>query len=460
MNRRHYLIPIILLSGSLLSACGDSGGSLSPDNLTLDMNLPDSMTGGRQVVAANPPAAAVQVLSSVPLAVHAASAGSGVPCAYLGVDNEDDIFRNGYETTRFMVSAVATWTCIADMLIDVADTVPHNGVIFETENDNNSSNYKPDDPTHYSVTDDSPTQTTVRLYYNYSRSAPPISGEPSQFYISWNKAGNGDIDGRLIIDALNVNPVDRKPDDPVNARMDFRFTAATETADMFLQFDDNNIWADGFRIEVTKDLTASPLQKVFVARGKIDMKAQFIPVGSISEIPEVQLYAVADGFGNGASIAEFRDLSLPLPLNIFTGNHLGNYLFTRTDIYFFQDDMDWDYIHKTVTSSEYRGGRTTPASGGTWLPFNPSLDIIVSGLALDPAYFTGNQCAVEGNDCNDLLNAINNFVDNFAGAERNQGNDPMDWRSDALAEADYLTTVYPNGIDWTDAFTQDFTPSP
>ena len=359
-----------------------------------------------------------------------------------------------------MVSAVATWTCIADMLIDVADTVPHNGVIFETENDNNSSNYKPDDPTHYSVTDDSPTQTTVRLYYNYSRSAPPISGEPSQFYISWNKAGNGDIDGRLIIDALNVNPVDRKPDDPVNARMDFRFTAATETADMFLQFDDNNIWADGFRIEVTKDLTASPLQKVFVARGMIEMKAQFIPVGSISEIPEVQLYAVADGFGNGASIAEFRDLSLPLPLNIFTGNYLGNYLFTRTDIYFFQDDMDWDYIHKTVTSSEYRGGRTTPASGGTWLPFNPSLDIIVSGLALDPAYFTGNQCAVSGDDCNDLLNAINNFVDNFAGAERNQGSDPMDWRSDALAEADYLTTVYPNGIDWTDAFTQDFTPSP
>jgi len=198
---------------------------------------------------------------------------------------------------------------------------------------------------------------------------------------------------------------------------------------------------------------------VYTARGLLDMKAQFLPAPGITEVPDVRVYSISDSFGNGASIAEFQEISLPLPLNIFMGNHLGNYVFTKTDIYYFEDDMDWDYINKTVTASEFRGGRTTPATGGTWIPFDPSLDVIVSGLALDPAYFTGNQCAVTGDDCNDLFNTINNFLDGFAGQEQNQGSDPMDWRSTELATPDYLSTVYPNGIDWTGAFEFSFTPS-
>ena len=461
MNKQKFLIsviwPIILLSAGMMSGCGETGGGGStPKALSVDLQIPDSMTGG-QVNPLSTPAAA-RLESSGP-AVAMKSSGTGQPCSYIGNNDDDDIFRNGYETSKFMVSAVATWTCIADLLIDISSVVPNDGNIYETENDNNSPDFDSDEPTHYSVTNETATQTTIRLYYNYSRSLPPIIGEDPQFYISWNEAENGDIQGRMVIDGTNVNPDDREIDDPVNMRMDFSFDDTQESADMFLQFDSNNVWADGFRIQVTKDLTANPLQKVFVARGLLNMKAQFLPVSGIDEVPDISVYSVSDSFGNGASVAEFSDVSLPFPLNIFTGNYLGNYLFTRTDIYYFEDDMDWDYINKTVTSSEYRGGRTTPATGGTWIPFDPSLDVIISGLALDPAYFTGSQCAVSGDDCNELLNVVNNFIDGFAGYEKNQGSDPMDWRSTALATPDYLDTVYPNGIDWSGAFDFSFTPS-
>ncbi|HEX5635595.1 MAG TPA: hypothetical protein VFY78_00785, partial [Gammaproteobacteria bacterium] len=245
---------------------------------------------------------------------------------------------------------------------------------------------------------------------------------------------------------------------PVMMRMDFNYSGTQQVADMFLQFDAGNHWADGFRIQMTKDLTANALGKVFEARGMINMKAQFLPLSGISEIPDVQLYSVSDGFGNGAAIAELQDMALPLPVNIFTGNTLGNYLLTKRDVYYFEYDMDWDYINKTVTASEYRGGRTTPATGGSWIPFDPSLDLIVTELALDTGYFTGSQCTNVGDDCNQLLNKVYDFVNGFAQQEANQGTEPADWRSTSINSAVYLNTVYPNGIDWNGAFDFSFTP--
>ncbi len=137
-------------------------------------------------------------------------------------------------------------------------------------------------------------------------------------------------------------------------------------------------------------------------------------------------------------------------------NHLGNYLATKQDVYFFEDDMDWEYINKTFTSSIYRGDRTTPVSGGSWIPFNPSLDMIITALSLDPAYFSGDLCADLDDDCTELFNAV--FVNGFAEQEQNQGSDPMDWRSDALQAAVYLNSVYPNGQNWDGAFDRSFTP--
>ncbi|HHJ35520.1 MAG TPA: hypothetical protein ENJ87_07125 [Gammaproteobacteria bacterium] len=358
-----------------------------------------------------------------------------------------------------MISTMAAWTCIADLLIDVSDFVPHDGAIVETDNDNNANTFEADEPTHYSVTDDSATQVTVRLYYNYSRSQPPVVGEQAQFYVSWNETSNGDIEGRMIIDSIGVDGVDHKSDDPSLMRMDFDFTDARKTADMFLKFDDNNNWANGFRIQIVKDLTSNPLLKVFQAKGLINMKAQFIPVDNITEVPDIHLFTVSDALGNGASIAEFQNVSLPFVLNAGLNNHLGDYLFTKKDVYFFQQDMDWDYIDKIILSSEYRGNRTTAATGGSWVfPFNPSLDLIIAEFGLDSDYFTGSKCASIGDDCNALANKVHDFIGGFASIEQNQGADPLDWRSTEINNPDYLTTVFPNGADWIGAFDHNFVP--
>jgi len=459
-NIRSGIAVTTLLLSSLLVACdSEQGGetSLLSDNPSLDLGIPASLTGGS--ASARPALArATETMVSASSSIKMAKSGTGQPCSYLGHEDEDDPFRNGYETSKFMISVMATWTCIADLLIDVSSFVPHNGEIIETENDNNADDFEADEPTHYSVIDESETQVTVRLYYNYSRSQPPVPGEEAQFYVSWNETENGEIEGRMIIDGAGVDWDNHDSEDPSMMRMDFNYTDAQQTADMFLQFDDNNQWADGFRITIVKDLQTNPLLKVFEARGLINMKAQFAPVPNITEIPDVHLYTVSDALGNGASIAEFQDLSLPLELNASLGNHLGNYIFSKKDTYFFEHDMDWEYINKTVLASEYRGGRTTPATGGTWLPFNPSLDLIITSFSLDSDYFTGSKCAITGDDCTDLLNAVFDFTGGFAGQEENQGTDPLDWRSTAISNAEYLTTVYPNGVDWTGAFEHSFTP--
>ncbi len=450
---RYVKLFIPLMLAGMLAACGEPApGDDSDDpveNLSLKMQLPESLTGGGDGGGNRRIAGKIAEL--------ARSGGSGEPCSFLGPEDEDDPFRNGYQTTRFMISVMATWTCIADLLIDLSYTTPHDGMIIETDNDTGTPGYEADEPTHYSVIDESTTQVTLRMYYGYPRNAPPQAGDDAQFYISWNETGEDAVDGRIIIDATAIDD-DRDADDPDMMRMDFDFAPERRDADMFLRFDGHNPWADGFRIQITRDETASPLGQVFTARGLIDMTGQFLPLPGVTEIPRVQFFTVTDLLGNGAAIEEIQDISLPLIVNIFRNNHLGEYLFSKRDIYFFEDDQDWEYIEKTVTASSYRGARNTEVSGGSWIPFDPSLDMIVDALDLDSDYFTGSKCAQVDDDCNALLNAV--FVDGFAGQEKNQGSDPMDWRSDALANADYLDSIYPNGENWEGAFEQNYIPGP
>ncbi len=432
------------LCGSLaLGGCQEKAKTEAPktygESIALDLSLPDSLTGGRNTTA------------TARTLITAASTDQ--PCAFIGVGDDNDPFKNGYRMTRFMVSTVAAWTCLTDAFFDIAVQVPHDGVIRETENNKSAGNYDRNDPTHYSVSDASATQTTIRLYYDYSRAAPPIASSTPGLFISWNKDAAGDVTGRLVVDAKLINGDERKVDDPIAMRMDFAFDDNQKVADMYIRFDEGNPWAEGFRIQVTKDLNANPFGAVYVARGLMDMKAQFLPVTGVSELPTLKMYTVSDSVGKGAAIAELVDVGLGLELN--STNHLGNYIFNKTDSYYFQADKDWDYIHKIVTSSEYRGGRTTPATGGTWLPFDPSLDQIEQELALGSGYFT-NTCANVGDDCTTLMNAI--FADGFADQEPNQGSDPQDWRSTAVASPDYLTTVYPNGVSWAGAFEPSYTP--
>ncbi|WP_455208043.1 hypothetical protein [Kaarinaea lacus] len=458
---RHAMPGITLMLVVSLIACssgGDGNDSSNSGVLNLDMAIPNSLTGG--------PAASVFIAS--PAAVHAAAVGAtaastGSACAYQGPDDGDDPFRNGYEMTKFMVSAVAAWTCWADTLVEISGYVPHDGLIYPTDNQTDNENYEADEPTHYSVVDDSDTQTTIRIYYGYPPDVPPLANQNPQFYISWDKNINGDVQGRLIIDGTRIDPEHRDPQDPTMMRMDFNYTATEQLVNMYLKFDNGNEWADGFRIEVNKDLTAASFEQVFTARGLVNMKRQFVAVDGISELPQLRMYTVSDRGGEGAALAEFDDVVLPLELNAMTGNHLGNYLFDKLDTYFFDADQTanepWDWIYKTFSFAEYRGERTTPPTGGSLFPvFDPSLDLIVQELGLNDTYFTGNECANVGDNCVDLLNAI--FADGFADQEPNQGMDPNDWRSAALQKHIYLDTVYPNGMDWNGAFDYEFTPIP
>ncbi len=448
---KSLLLPVLFVGALFLSACGSSGdpntaGQPTSSKPSLEMGFPKNLTGA---------SATTNEKAGV---LRSASSESDLPCGFLQDEDEnDDFFKNGYTMTKFLISPMAAWSCIADQLIALSDLVPHDGMILETENDKSAANYDVDDPTHFSVTDDSHSQTTVRLYYAYDRSTPPEVGDVPQFFVSWNEAANGDIEGRLLIDALAINADEQKVDDPIMMRMDFSETAHEKKSDMFLRFDTANFLAEGFRIAVTKDLSVNALQQVFLAKGMMEMRAQFIPLTGITETPVVQMFTVSDAFGKGAAIANLQDLAFGLELNAGTNNHLGDYLFTKKDRYFFDTDGDWDWIEKMISEAVYRGNRTTPESGGTWIPFDPSLDMIVSGLALDPDYFTGSKCVSVGDDCLDLLNAI--FEDGFADQEKNQGADPMDWRSTATETPIYLESIYPNGTDWTGAFDKVFVPS-
>lgn len=436
----------LLLSASvtLLAGCGGKSADSAPADSTpafFDMQLPASLTGHRQSTVQASAAAAIY-----------ASAATDQPCAFLGEDG-DNPFVNGYQMTKFMTAAVAGWTCVADQLIEVAKWVQHTGEMVETDNNTLDAGYDREEPTHYRVVDDSATQTSIYLYYGYDRATPPQIGTDPQFFISWNEAENGNTSGRLVIDALGINGLDANPEDPSMMRMDFDFDATQKHADMYLRFGPGNQWADGFRITVDKDLTANPLGQVFVARGLIKMKRQFIEVPGVTLVPNLQMYTVSDKFGNGAAIAEFSDVAVSLPLGpIFVDQNLGNFLFTKTDRYYFQADGGWDYIHKNMSSAAYQGGSNS----------STETNAAVQSYFIEKGLLGGTEVtdclASTGNDinCIALMDAI--FADGYAGQEGNQGTDPGDWRSVSLAGPVYLNSVYPNGMDWSGAFDYHFMP--
>lgn len=451
---RQLLLTASIAIGLMLAGCGGGkgGNNISPNSGNtpdIKMVIPDSLTGGSQGTGVGGKGAdGIAAISK---------AGTGEPCHYIG-DEDEDHFRNGYKITKLLVSAVATWSCIGDLLIDVSEFVDHDGSIHVTDNDRSSPDYKSKDPTHYSVTDDSDSQTTVRLYYGYYRETPPQVGEDPQFYISWNEGGDEVLQGRIVVDARNIDLDHRKDEDPVMLAMNFEYDSDKKEADMFLRFDDGNEWAEGFRIHLVRDMNATPLEKVYVARGRIEMKAQFHPVDTIKEIPTADFYTVSNLAGKGAAIADFADVSLPVKIYGITGSHLGYYLFSKEDTYFFQENGDPDWIQKLVSEAVYRGYRTTPATGGSW-PLSPSLDLIAEHLQLGKDYFTGDKCVSEGDDCTQLIQAIFDHYEDFTNQEKNQGEDPHDWRSDAIATPDYLKSIYPNGLNWNGAFDFTFTPS-
>ena len=76
-------LPVLMLSAVLsVSACspgGDKESNSRPEVLSMDMQIPASLTGGLTAVT-----------SPLVTGVQASTDGTGLPCAYQGPDDEDD----------------------------------------------------------------------------------------------------------------------------------------------------------------------------------------------------------------------------------------------------------------------------------------------------------------------------------------------------------------------------------
>lgn len=424
-----------LVSAVLLAGCQNQTEPPRGPQAVFSLPLPNSLTQNPQ--------------SQQALHLRAAA----LPCAFNGADQPEP-FKNGYSMTRFTTAIMATWTCLADTVIHVVNFLPHDGQIYAaTDNIKGSDGYRSQDPTHYSVTDDGESQTSVRLYYGYDENSPPTDTDKPGFYISWHDDGSGGKSGRLVIETGLIDDPSRKPDDPSRMRMDFNYTGVEKRMHMYLQFD-NNDWANGFHLEVSQDLTANRLQQVFTARALMDMKRQFADNVTSTALPEFKMYTVANQLGDGAALAQFNSVALSLPLSETA--HLGEYLFDKTDSYYFQENHDWDWIHKTFSNVSYLNSRNLPAEGGSW-PDDPSLAVIRDAYGLPLDYFSNGLCELPADDCTLLFNTI--FEDGFPGQEKNTGADPGDWRSEALDGVVYLDSVYPPGFTtWEGVFEMGFTP--
>ena len=247
---------IVLVTSLGLVACADKPKEEYP-SFGISLNIPDSMTGGKS--------------TSAKPTTYAGDLG----CDYLGA-SEAEPFKNGYNMTKFTVGVMASWTCIADRILGAADQLAADGVIHAaTENDAADPLYDPTSPTHYSVTQDSATQKTFRLYYNFEHAFPPTANmDVPGFYVSWDANDATNItQGKLIIDAADVSGVNvSTTDQPIAMRMDFEFTTAQKSVDMAIQFGAGNVWADGMRLNMVEDLNAAASDASITALGRMQMK--------------------------------------------------------------------------------------------------------------------------------------------------------------------------------------------
>lgn len=411
-----------------LAGCGASTTSSKSkstiDTPTMAMDFPDSLSGGTSSTA-----------------LKRGASGDGPNCDYLGAGNKDP-FQNGYFMTKFLVGAVATWTCVADFVsLTVASLkLPTDGTVI-TIGDGADN-----DPTGVSVTKESSDQTTVRLFYNGDE-------KNAGFYVSWVQTADG-VDGRLILGS-DVFQSDN-PDDPTDMRMDFSTDSSGRTADMFIKFPDaDSHHVNGFRIEVTRDDGA----ETFLSRGLIDFTGQWFSdtPDTITETPDLRIATLSNFAGTGAASAVFADAAAEFALGPAAGNRsLGWYLFDKDDRYFFDQDGGSDWINKQITSALYDSGKTS----------NGSDDSTIEGYL---GVTTGEIAACEaaqGNpddSCVDLLNAIF-AVDSGLVTELNDDTTmPGGFRKTFINGLDYpddyLDSPYPDGSDsWDGVFDMDFNP--
>jgi len=351
-NVMKWLLPFALVALLFIGACSDdntTATTTTTDTPTVDMSFPSALTGGESSSGALTNAlAAVTGEDNIETRTS-----DGAPhCSFAGAGSGQDPFQNGYVMTKFLVGMVAEWMCMTDFLIGAVSTmsIPADGSILTIPED-------PDDsgaPSGISVTTDSATQKTIRLYWNSDNTTPGM-------YFSWNTNG-ASTQGKLVITAAMMND-SNDSNAPNGMRLDFSLETASQTADLFLGFPaGNSMSVSGFRTQVTKNLDSSATP-VFTALGRMDMSGQFMS-GFDTAIPgtpppTMLIYSVSDTNGEGAAIASFTNVGISFDFTSSSLGHLGYYLTTKTDKYFFTSAGASQWINKSFTSATFEGGRTS-----------------------------------------------------------------------------------------------------
>ena len=368
-----------------------------------------------------------------------------IHCNFDGDGAGNDPFRDGYNMTKFLVSAVATWQCFADSIIIIVAAIPFptDGTFVELTPD-------PDDPgapTGIRITDNSASQRTIELFFNGETTTAGV-------YLSWSFGTN--FEGKLILSSTVMTDPDDPNFDaeaPNGLRMDFANDGTTQTADMIISFPSTNLWAEAFRIDAVKTLADSS----FVVRGIMSMTRQWDPNYAGLAVPKLKMFGVSDSDGLGAAMSQFADLGLNL--NLVSGTTLGSYNFTFNGRYYFLADGTSEWINKLVSSAEF----ADPALTRTASP--AEISFVEAALGL-PGYFTAPCSATFQAVCTELFQEL--FALGFSGSGKDvndpPGTEPTDSRMAALDAGTFLTTHCPADagscvLDDTDVFEQTFTPT-
>ena len=425
-----WAVPILLLTLAL-SACGKKEetppATVPTYGPTVSLGLPDSLTGGQTTTTG--------------MYTTMATGQGGGNCDFRG---DAEPFRNGFTLTRFMVSAIASWGCLADNVMYMTSLAISQGWV-QTDGTLLTLPPNPNDPnapTGFWVLETG-TQREVKLFWN-------SSANPGM-YFAWDTAPDGTVTGKVVVDAaaLNGSVLNTQPD---FMRMDFSQTSTQKTGEIFIHFL-NNPDVTAFRIKVTKNLTST--FPMYTAQGYYPMQRQwdanFSAAHPGSLTPALQVYAIADGNGHGAAVARMADWGWSFtPLD--DGDHLGSFLFTKDDTVYFTNLGNGNYtpvfISKNISSASYLGDRLINTTGFVqsaaaidWYFANgtdPGLPIPGyaanhQGMAYQTCTDPLNTLPYSGPECGYFLNSLFNLP-GWA-PEANSGSNPNDNRSTLIDAA-------------------------
>jgi len=466
------LFGAVLALAVLLGSCSKSDTTTTTTSNTnatptygpaVSMGFPTSLTGAVSSAASVRGIARLLSTTQVsrPLADEVAH------CDYDG-QHESDFTANGHRMARFLVGTVASWLCFTDfidrqvtLIVEAVPTIVNlatNGGIVDFCTDKPCTT---GDVTGLRITEAQSGQFTVELFWDSPATTPGM-------YLSWLTTGSDTV-GKLVVlsYAITPNPSLAGGDAaaPTHMRLDFTISVAQRTAQMYMAFSPDGVgtvpnydnpWADGFRIDAVKDRST----RNFQVGGIISVRHHIFPdfeskyPAPTYPLPTLQMKAVTITGGAGAAQATMSDIGVLL--NFPAPSYLGDFQFTKDDLYYFGGDSSANYVNKTVSAATYLGNKSTTT---------PYDDAFINGaLGLSSNQFTSCTSSpgtpdVSDQNCVDFLNALFGSGGGFFTDVNSSASEPTDARHDNLLLVSPPASAWPDGsTDWSNVFDTSFTP--